>query len=103
LVSFRLPFRSISGAVTVLESVVAALSLGRQPPTGPLVIPGAGQSQRPAGLHTWDLVIFPLGGDQHGHRYRPIASLTHYAEYRIMPRSVVNGLSGRGLVSVYSA
>jgi hypothetical protein len=32
-----------------------------------------------------DLVLIPLGGDQGGHRYRPIASLTHYAEHRIMP------------------
>ena len=30
-------------------------------------------------------MLTPLGGDQGGHRYRPIASLTHYAEGRIMP------------------
>jgi hypothetical protein len=48
-------------------------------------------------------VIVPLGGDQRGHRYRPIASFTHYAEHRIMPSLVVNGLAGRGFVSAYSA
>jgi hypothetical protein len=50
-----------------------------------------------------DPVIGPPGGDQGGHRYRPIASFTHYAEYRIMPSLVVNGLAGRGLVPAYSA
>jgi hypothetical protein len=30
----------------------------------------------PAGGRVRDLVLIPLGGDQGGHRYRPIASLT---------------------------
>jgi hypothetical protein len=48
-------------------------------------------------------VIVPLGPDEGRHGYLPTASLTHYAEHRIMPSLVVNGLAGRGFVSAYSA
>src|SRR4029077_19827377 len=49
----------------------------------PFVEPGPGHAQRPAGCRVRDLVPVPLGGDQGGHRYRPIASLTQRATLRL--------------------
>src|SRR5689334_21723527 len=50
---------------------------------GPLVEPGPGHPQRPAGHRVRDTVLLPLGGDERGHRYRPIASLTQRATLRL--------------------
>src|SRR2546430_5347021 len=69
----------------------------------PFVKPGLRHSHSPAGHRVRDAALLPLGGDEGSHRYLPIASLTHYAEYRIMPSLVVNGLAGRGFVPAYSA
>src|SRR5215813_11287004 len=62
---------------------IAALRPRRQRPAAPLVEPGPGHPQRPAGHHVRDAVIVPLGGDERGHRYRPIASLTQRATLRL--------------------
>ena len=39
-------------------------------------VKGTGRRERPAGHRGRNPVPVPLGGDQRGHRYRPIASLT---------------------------
>src|SRR5262249_14398472 len=62
---------------------LAVLSLGRQPPTGPLVTPGAGHPQRPARHRGRDAVPRPLGSNETGHHYRPIASFTQRATERL--------------------
>src|SRR5262249_7219448 len=79
---------------------VLALMLGNQPgdlgfepipaprpgpwlAAGPLVEPGPGHPQRPAGHRGGNAVLLPLGGDERGHRYRPIASLTQRATLRL--------------------
>src|SRR5207248_39836 len=49
----------------------------------PLAGPGPGYSQGPAGHCMRDVMLVPLGGDQGGHRYRPIASLTQRATERL--------------------
>src|SRR5690348_8673280 len=51
--------------------------------TCPLVIPGLGHAQRPAGHRVRDAVPVPLGGDEGSHRYLPIASLTQRATLRL--------------------
>jgi hypothetical protein len=61
-----------------------------------LAEPGPGHAQRPAGCRVRDPVLIPLGGDQGSHRYRPVASLTHYAEDRIMPAWRINAQRARG-------
>src|SRR5258705_4242051 len=48
-----------------------------------LVKPGPGHPQRPAGHRGRNTMLVPLGGDQRGHRYRPIASLTQRATERL--------------------
>src|SRR6516225_9552748 len=50
---------------------------------GPLVIPGLGDPQRPAGHRVRDAVGVPLGGDEGSHRYLPIASFTQRATLRL--------------------
>src|SRR5690349_6468146 len=63
----------------------------RRPPRRPdrqhailmLVKPGPGHPQRPAGQRGRNTMLIPLGGDQRGHRYRPIASLTQRATERL--------------------
>jgi hypothetical protein len=50
-----------------------------------------------------DAVLDPLSCDEAGHGYRLIASSTHNAEHRIMPRMPVNRLSGKGFRSTRSA
>src|SRR5262249_20240775 len=62
---------------------IAALRPRRQRPAAPLVEPGPGHPQRPAGHHVRDAVIVPLGGDERGHRYRRIASLPQRATLRL--------------------
>src|SRR6478752_1682952 len=62
---------------------VPALCPRPGPPTPPFVEPGLGHPQRPAAHRVRDPVLVPLGGDQGGHRYRPIASLTQRATLRL--------------------
>src|SRR5690242_4711286 len=62
----------------------------------PLVEPGLRNSQRPARGRLRDTVSFPLGGDQGGHRYRPIASLTQRATLRLRTsRSIASSAFSR--------
>ena len=43
-----------------------------------------------------DAVLLPLGGDQRGHRYRPIASLTQRATLRLSTsRSIASSAFSR--------
>jgi hypothetical protein len=49
-----------------------------------------------------DAVFGPLGDDQRGQAHRRIASLTHYAECRIMP-SVPDCLRDKGSALALSA
>jgi hypothetical protein len=55
----------------------------RQRPASPLVKPGLRHSQRPAGYRVRDAMLRPLGGDERGHGYRPIASDTQRATLRL--------------------
>src|SRR5580700_686349 len=55
----------------------------RERPVFVLAEPGPGHSQCPAGHRMRNPVLVPLGGDQGGHRYRPIASLTQRATLRL--------------------
>jgi len=57
----------------------------RQLPADPLVVPGPRHPQRPAGHRVRDPMLIPLGSDQRGHRYRPVASLTQRATLRPDP------------------
>src|SRR5215469_5931712 len=50
---------------------------------GPLVEPGLGHSQRPAGHAVRDAALIPLSGDEGSHRYLPIASFTQRATLRL--------------------
>src|SRR5664279_4666277 len=52
-------------------------------PTAPCVEPGWGDPQRTAADRDRDLVLRPLGVDELGHRYLPIASLTQRATERL--------------------
>ena len=52
-------------------------------PVTPLVKPGWADPQRPARGGLRDAVLGPLGGDEPGHRYRPIASFTQRATERL--------------------
>src|SRR4051794_19831582 len=47
--------------------------LRRGVPVRPLVEPGLADAQRPTRGRVWDPVFLPLGGDEGGHGYRPIA------------------------------
>src|SRR5690348_5821445 len=62
---------------------VPACGLRPRPGALPLVEPGQGHSQHPAGQRARNLVLGPLSGDQGGHRYRPIASFTQRATERL--------------------
>src|SRR5690242_4069185 len=62
---------------------VPALRPRPWPAAGLLVEPRPGHPQRPAGHRARDAVGLPLGGDERGHRYRPIASLTQRATLRL--------------------
>src|SRR5262249_39995802 len=55
----------------------------REPSPHPLAGPGLGHPQRPAGHRVRDAANLPLGGDEPGHGYRPIASLTQRATLRL--------------------
>src|SRR5262249_34031051 len=59
-------------------------------PVAPLVEPRRAHPQRPARRGMRDLVFDPLSCDEPRHGYRLIASSTHYAERRVMPRMSVN-------------
>ena len=55
----------------------------RGSPCAPLVEPGLADPQRPARGRMRNLMLGPLGGDEPGHRYRPIASFTQRATERL--------------------
>jgi very-short-patch-repair endonuclease len=62
---------------------VPALRPGPRRAGFPLGEPGPGHPQRPARHRSGNAVLLPLGGDERGHRYRPIASLTQRATLRL--------------------
>ena len=47
-------------------------------------------------------MVGPLVSDETGHTHF-VASFTHNAEHRIMPRTPLNRLQGKGSVSMHSA
>src|SRR5262249_18702106 len=55
----------------------------RQLPGPPLVEPGLAYSHPPPGHRVRHALRLPLGGDEPGHGYRPIASLTQRATLRL--------------------
>src|SRR4051794_41209141 len=59
--------------------------LGRGAAAPPLLEPRLADSQRPAGGRLRHPMLLPLGGDEGGHRYRPIASSTQRATERLRP------------------
>src|SRR4051794_38920573 len=73
--------------------------LGRGAAAPPLLEPRLADSQRPAGGRMRHPMLLPLGGDEGGHRYRPIASSTQRATERLSTsrciRSSVTSLRSR--------
>ena len=65
------------------RQLLAAGLLRRGVPVAPLVEPRRADPQRPARHRVRDLVLDPLGRDEPGHRYRPIASSTQRATERL--------------------
>src|SRR5262249_15438345 len=75
---------------------LAALSPRGKLPATPFIEPGLRHPQRPARSRVRDAVGLPLGGDQGGHRYRPIASLTQRATLRLRTsRSIASSAFSR--------
>jgi hypothetical protein len=68
----------------------------------PLVEPGEADPEDAAADRVWHPERGPLVGDEAGHAHL-VASFTHNAERRIMPRMSVNPLRRKGMRAVGSA